>query len=260
MAFAAHAGTGTHARIPDHRHAQELRRRLARRAPGPRTRGAAALSRQAPLVRAEGPETQRGADRLATSQPQGDMALVEIETDTPSGTARWLLPLAIAWEDETTAALAGQLALARVRHGAPRRPADRRLRDARTRARRDARARPGPRGRNRRRNDPVRANVTHARDQRATGCRAQLAVGGTIQFLAHRRRPGDGEDVPPHLQRPAPGSRDGPLPHRATVSPIRRRCWARWCGSKPTARATRWRSRKVSFATRATPGAGRSIC
>jgi maltose alpha-D-glucosyltransferase/alpha-amylase len=55
---------------------------------------------------------------LATSQPQGEMALVEIETDTASGTARWLLPLGIAWEERPTPALAAQLALARVRHGA----------------------------------------------------------------------------------------------------------------------------------------------
>ncbi|HUB12959.1 MAG TPA: maltose alpha-D-glucosyltransferase [Acetobacteraceae bacterium] len=55
---------------------------------------------------------------LITGQPQGEAALVEIETETPAGTARWLLPLAIAWEDRPTPALATQLALARVRHGA----------------------------------------------------------------------------------------------------------------------------------------------
>ena len=55
---------------------------------------------------------------LITGQPQGEAALVEIETETPAGTARWLLPLAIAWEDRPTPALAAQLALARVRHGA----------------------------------------------------------------------------------------------------------------------------------------------
>jgi len=55
---------------------------------------------------------------LVTGQPHGEAALVEIETDTPAGTARWLLPLAIAWEDRPTTALATQLALARVRHGA----------------------------------------------------------------------------------------------------------------------------------------------
>jgi maltose alpha-D-glucosyltransferase/alpha-amylase len=55
---------------------------------------------------------------LCVSQPQGEMALVEIDTETPSGTARWLLPLGIAWEDRPANALASQLALARVRHGA----------------------------------------------------------------------------------------------------------------------------------------------
>ncbi len=55
---------------------------------------------------------------VCTTQPQAEAALVEIETETPSGTARWLLPLAIAWEDRPTPTLAAQLALARVRHGA----------------------------------------------------------------------------------------------------------------------------------------------
>jgi maltose alpha-D-glucosyltransferase/alpha-amylase len=55
---------------------------------------------------------------LAISQAQGEMALVEIETDTPSGTARWLLPLGIVWEDGPANTLATQLALARVRRGA----------------------------------------------------------------------------------------------------------------------------------------------
>jgi len=55
---------------------------------------------------------------LAISQADGEMALVEIETETPSGTARWLLPMGIAWEDGPPNALAAQLALARVRRGA----------------------------------------------------------------------------------------------------------------------------------------------
>jgi maltose alpha-D-glucosyltransferase/alpha-amylase len=55
---------------------------------------------------------------LAISQAQGEMALVEIETETSSGTARWLLPMGIAWEDGPPNALAAQLALARVRRGA----------------------------------------------------------------------------------------------------------------------------------------------
>ncbi len=62
------------------------------------------------------------AVRLAslTVLPQSDneMLLAEIETDTPSGTARWLLPLAIAWDDRPTGPLPTQLALARVRRGA----------------------------------------------------------------------------------------------------------------------------------------------
>ncbi len=101
---------------------------------------------------------------LATRQAQGDMALVEIETDTASGTARWLLPLGIAWEDRPTPD-AGRAACPGA--GAPRRPgrpADRRLRDARTRARRHERPGAGPRGRNRRRHDPLRADLPHARD------------------------------------------------------------------------------------------------
>ncbi len=39
----------------------------------------------------------------------------DIEARTASGTSRWLLPLAIVWEDEPVLALPGQLALARVR-------------------------------------------------------------------------------------------------------------------------------------------------
>jgi maltose alpha-D-glucosyltransferase/alpha-amylase len=46
-----------------------------------------------------------------------DLLLAEVETTTPLGTARWVLPLGIAWEDGTTSALAGQLGLARVRRG-----------------------------------------------------------------------------------------------------------------------------------------------
>ncbi len=55
---------------------------------------------------------------LLTGGPNPDFVLAEIETVTASGSARWLLPLGIAWEDQPTNALATQLALARVRHGA----------------------------------------------------------------------------------------------------------------------------------------------
>jgi len=54
---------------------------------------------------------------LLVRLPQPDVMLAEIETDTPSGTARWLLPLGVAWEDRPSAALPSQLALARVRRG-----------------------------------------------------------------------------------------------------------------------------------------------
>ena len=54
---------------------------------------------------------------LLVRLPQPDVMLAEIETDTPSGSARWLLPLGVAWEDRPSAALPSQLALARVRRG-----------------------------------------------------------------------------------------------------------------------------------------------
>ena len=65
------------------------------------------------------------AARVATSiqLPQdgvgdSELLLTEIETETASGPSRWLLPLAVAWDDRPTGALPGQLALARVRRGA----------------------------------------------------------------------------------------------------------------------------------------------
>jgi maltose alpha-D-glucosyltransferase/alpha-amylase len=46
-----------------------------------------------------------------------EQLLTEIQTETQRGTARWLLPLAIVWEDQQTGPLPTQLALARVRRG-----------------------------------------------------------------------------------------------------------------------------------------------
>jgi maltose alpha-D-glucosyltransferase/alpha-amylase len=46
-----------------------------------------------------------------------ELLLAEIESDTESGKNRWLLPLAILWEDEPATALPSRLALARVRRG-----------------------------------------------------------------------------------------------------------------------------------------------
>ncbi|HEX5327527.1 MAG TPA: putative maltokinase, partial [Acetobacteraceae bacterium] len=56
---------------------------------------------------------------LLSQLPQADrdVLLAEIETDLAEGTARWLLPISVYWEDEPTAALPAQLALARVRRG-----------------------------------------------------------------------------------------------------------------------------------------------
>ncbi len=56
---------------------------------------------------------------LVSTLPNGDrdVLLTELETEFADGTARWLLPLSVYWEDEPNAALPGQLALARVRRG-----------------------------------------------------------------------------------------------------------------------------------------------
>jgi maltose alpha-D-glucosyltransferase/alpha-amylase len=61
------------------------------------------------------------ATRLVSIVPlphaETELLLTEIETEAANGTARWLLPLAIAWEDRQTGPLPTQLALARVRRG-----------------------------------------------------------------------------------------------------------------------------------------------
>src|SRR5260370_15095533 len=48
---------------------------------------------------------------------EGDRLLAEVEVKTEGTTSRWQLPLSISWEDESSAALPSQLALARVRRG-----------------------------------------------------------------------------------------------------------------------------------------------
>jgi maltose alpha-D-glucosyltransferase / alpha-amylase len=63
-------------------------------------------------------ESTRLVSLVALPHAELELLLVEIETGTQSGTARWLLPLAIAWEDRQTGPLPAQLALARVRRGA----------------------------------------------------------------------------------------------------------------------------------------------
>jgi maltose alpha-D-glucosyltransferase/alpha-amylase len=46
-----------------------------------------------------------------------EVLLAQVEAKTDAGTSCWLLPLSVTWEDEPTAALPAQLALARVRRG-----------------------------------------------------------------------------------------------------------------------------------------------
>ena len=55
---------------------------------------------------------------LMSRVPSEDAILLEIETETASGSARWLLPLGIVWDDANAPPLPAQLALARVRRGA----------------------------------------------------------------------------------------------------------------------------------------------
>ena len=66
-------------------------------------------------------EKTLGTAKLAYTArlPGGDreLLLAEVETQSAGETARWLLPLSIVWEDESSAALPNQLALARVRRG-----------------------------------------------------------------------------------------------------------------------------------------------
>ncbi|HEY4042653.1 MAG TPA: maltose alpha-D-glucosyltransferase [Rhodopila sp.] len=54
---------------------------------------------------------------LMTRVPNENAVLLEIETETADGTARWLLPLGIVWDDHSASPLPTQLALARVRRG-----------------------------------------------------------------------------------------------------------------------------------------------
>jgi len=54
---------------------------------------------------------------LLTRLPGTEMLLLEIETETESGSARWLLPVGIAWEDAVMPPLQSQLAMARIRRG-----------------------------------------------------------------------------------------------------------------------------------------------
>nr|WP_294544909.1 maltose alpha-D-glucosyltransferase [uncultured Rhodopila sp.] len=54
---------------------------------------------------------------LTTRLLAEDVLLLEIETETASGRARWLLPIGIVWGDSAAPPLPAQLALARIRRG-----------------------------------------------------------------------------------------------------------------------------------------------
>ena len=105
----------------------------------PRARGAAGLPAEAPLVRLQGREAA-GASRLAYAVPlpgtAGNVLFAEIEAQLPGRSERYVLPLGLAWEDETTGALAQQLALTRVRARPAGRLSHRRLRGRRADPRR----------------------------------------------------------------------------------------------------------------------------
>jgi maltose alpha-D-glucosyltransferase/alpha-amylase len=66
----------------------------------------------------KGAETQA---RLAFVEPMtaqdGEWLLAEVEANDSTGVGRYLLPMGIVWEDESSAALPQQLALARIRKG-----------------------------------------------------------------------------------------------------------------------------------------------
>ena len=58
--------------------------------------------------------------RIAYTAPLGgdrELLLAEVEVEADGTKSRWQLPLSMVWEDEASAALPGQLALARVRRG-----------------------------------------------------------------------------------------------------------------------------------------------
>ena len=69
-----------------------------------------------------GKDTDVGQPRLAftealTGRDGAEFLLTEVEAADATGTGRYFLPMGIAWEDETSAVLPQQLALARIRRG-----------------------------------------------------------------------------------------------------------------------------------------------
>ena len=229
IAVVAHAGARADAGLCHRRAAQPARRSARIRRTRPRARDAAALSAEAPLVRRQGPDPAILAHRLhgtvgrrprhAAGRGRGQ--------DRRHGQ-----PLAAAAVDvlgrraERRPAVA---ACAGARAARPaRRPADRRLfaagvcpPDAGRAGRRRAHRHAG-------RPDRLRAGARQGRGPASAGrCARHVADRRAVEQLADRRRRGDAEDLPPHLDRRASRGRDGPLSHGEQFSPMRRRCWAR---------------------------------
>ena len=142
-----------------------------------------------------------------------ELLLAEIETEAPGGAARWLLPLAIVWEDQQTGPLPDA---ACDRAGSARRacrPAHRCLLVARLRQYRSGRS--GDFCSSRR--DSLRTDLAHGRDGGGTGRRDEVAVRRAVELLDDRRRRCDAEAVQARVGRAASGGGDGPLPHRARL-------------------------------------------
>ncbi len=147
-----------------------------------------------------------------------EIMLTEIEVTSKGAESRWLLPLAILWEDETSAALPNRLALARVRRG------------RRLGLLTDAFALPTfahcvvaalAAGRKFRNSEGTLCFQPTAAGQQPLRAGAEAEVNwlsaGTIQQFADRRRHGDAKDLPSHLRWTASRSRDEPLSHGARL-------------------------------------------
>ena len=142
-----------------------------------------------------------------------EILLTVAEVKTTGATTHWLLPLAVLWEDQPSAALANMLAVARVRRG------------PRVGLLTDAFALPSfahrflsclASGKEFTSDDGVlRFQPTEAGRDRTRGKsqgRGQFAGRRTIQQLTHDRRRGHVEDVPSHFCRTAPRDRNESLP------------------------------------------------
>ena len=116
----AHARTGADARISDDRPARSPGRCAAGRTCSLERDilPAYLAKRRWFAMKDQTLQAARLASLVALPNAELELLLAEIETETQGGTARWLLPLAIAWEDRQTGPLPTQLALARVRRGA----------------------------------------------------------------------------------------------------------------------------------------------